>query len=249
MKIGLKFKKIPDVVVPNFCTPMFQSTIHATVEITPVYKIDCMKEVFIFDTAKLEKLNGRITKSPNIPEYNVDIMGVVVNIAHLLQTEYIPQTHTAAIIYKSPVLKRNERNRSIFPFESTSITPKSEKNIENICRILILSFKKKNEKIAIEIMFNVDINPTLVAEVFSNATNCNRLNRTTPVIPIKNNGRIALRGGNIFLSFHHTIGKRQLIAMIHLKLVNVIGEACSTSDFPTTKFPPHNKLVKSNNEK
>lgn len=40
VKTGLKFKKIPDVVVPNFCIPIFHNTKQTTVEITPVYKMD-----------------------------------------------------------------------------------------------------------------------------------------------------------------------------------------------------------------
>ena len=73
------------------------------------------------------------------------------------------------------------------------------------------------------------------------------LKRATPEIPININGSIAARGGMIFFSLNQTIGNKQTIAIIHLKLVSVIGDARSTSDFPTTKFPPHNKLV--NNSK
>lgn|SRR5579875_3552101 len=120
---------------------------------------------------KSKMLNGRRTRSPNIPEYNVDINGDVVLIAHLLQTEYIPQTHTAAIIHKSPVLKCTDSNRLIFPLERTRSTPKSEINIETICTTLILSLKKINEKMEIEMVFNVEINPTFVEVVRSNAKN------------------------------------------------------------------------------
>jgi hypothetical protein len=171
VKTGLKFKKIPEVVEPNFCMPIFQNTIQTTVEITPVYKIDCMKERFILEKVKSKKLNGRRTRSPNIPEYNVDINGDVVLIAHLLHTEYIPHTHTAITIHKSPVLKCTASNWSIFPLERTRSTPKSEIIIENICSKLILSLKKINEKTEIEMVFNVEINPTLVEVVRSNAKN------------------------------------------------------------------------------
>ncbi len=41
--MGLKFRKIPDVVAPNFCTPTFQNTIQRTVEMSPVYKSDVIK--------------------------------------------------------------------------------------------------------------------------------------------------------------------------------------------------------------
>ncbi len=46
-----------------------------------------MKEVFIFETVKLPMLNGSNKITPKIPEYNVAISGVVVFVAHLLQTE------------------------------------------------------------------------------------------------------------------------------------------------------------------
>lgn len=97
-----------------------------------------------------------------------------------------------------------------------------------------------------EIIFNVEINPTFGAVVRSNARNCKRLNSTTPVNPMKNNGRSAARGGRSFLSFFQTSGTKQTTAMIHLKVVRVIGEACSTSILLTTKFPPQNNEVNSN---
>ncbi|GEM_PF-6566713 len=114
------------------------------------------------------------------------------------------------------------------------------------CSIVIFSFKNITEQIAMEIIFNVDIKPTFVAVVRSNAKNCRTLNSTTPVNPMKAKGSIAFLGGKIFFSFHHTIGTRQKTAMNHLKVVKVIGEACSTSVLLTTKLPAHNKQVKSN---
>ena len=51
------------------------------------------------------------------------------------------------------------------------------------------------------------------------------LKRATPVIPIITNGIIAARGGIIFFSLNHTSGNKQTIAIIHLKLVSVIGDA------------------------
>ena len=54
---------------------------------------------------------------------------------------------------------------SIFPFDSTRMTPKREKIIEKICSKLTFSFKKMTEQTAMEIIFNVDINPTFVAVV------------------------------------------------------------------------------------
>ena len=45
--MGLKFRKMPDVVAPNFCTPTFQNTIQRTVEMSPVYKSDVIKSVDI----------------------------------------------------------------------------------------------------------------------------------------------------------------------------------------------------------
>ena len=51
------------------------------------------------------------------------------------------------------------------------------------------------------------------------------LKRATPEIPININGSIAARGGMIFFSLNHTIGNKQTIAIIHLKLVSVIGDA------------------------
>lgn len=87
MKIGLKFRKIPDVVAPNFCTPIFQNTIQSTVEMSPVYKSDVMKEELILETVKLPMLNGSNKMTPKMPEYNVAISGVTVFVAHLLQTE------------------------------------------------------------------------------------------------------------------------------------------------------------------
>ncbi len=87
VKIGLKFRKMPDVVAPNFCTPTFQNTIQRTVEMSPVYKSDVIKEVLIFVTVKLPMLNGSNKITPKIPEYSVAISGVVVFVAHLLQTE------------------------------------------------------------------------------------------------------------------------------------------------------------------
>lgn len=67
-------------------------------------------------------------------------------------------------------------------------------------------------------------------------------------MPMNAKGRMASLGGKIRFSFRHTMGKRQTTAMIHLKLVKVAGEAWPTSDFPTTKFPPHNRLVNSSNK-
>src|SRR3954451_24766591 len=125
------------------------------------------------------------------------------------------------------------------------MTPRREKIIETNCSKLIFSFKNINEQTAMEIIFNVDINPTFVADVCSNAKSCKRLNSTTPVNPIKNNGSRAFRGGRIFFSFHPTSGTRQITAIIHLRVVRVIGEACSTRDLLTTKFPAQNKQVKS----
>src|SRR5690606_28652994 len=133
----------------------------------------------------------------------------------------------------------------MFPFDNTRMTPNMEKIMEINCKKLIFSFKNKKEKSAIETIFNVDIKPTFVAVVLSSAKNCNRLNRTTPVIPITNKGIIALIGGRILFSFHHTIGTRQRTAIPHLRVVNVSGEACSTRNLLTTKFPPQNNEVRS----
>lgn len=101
--MGLKFKKIPDVVAPNFCTPIFQNTMQTTVEIIPVYSMERMKDVLTFVKVKSVLVNGRSSSTPNIPAYKVAINGEAVCIAHLLHTEYRPQTHTAASIHKSPV--------------------------------------------------------------------------------------------------------------------------------------------------
>ena len=87
VKIGLKFRKIPAEVAPIFWTPIFQKSIHKTVEIIPVYKIEKINEPFIFTSVKSERLKGMITRSPNIPEYRVDIIGDICLVAHLLQTE------------------------------------------------------------------------------------------------------------------------------------------------------------------
>ena len=54
---------------------------------SPVYKSDVIKEVLIFVTVKLPVLNGSNKITPKIPEYNVAMSGVVVFVAHLLQTE------------------------------------------------------------------------------------------------------------------------------------------------------------------
>ncbi len=76
-----------------------------------------------------------------------------------------------------------------------------------------------------ENIFKVEINPTFVAEVKSNARNWKRLNNTTPVIPIRIKGRIAFRDTERLFSFHQTIGTRNMTAIPHLNVVNVIGEA------------------------
>ncbi|GIN40903.1 hypothetical protein J19TS1_38520 [Heyndrickxia oleronia] len=60
---------------------------------------------------------------------------------------------------------------------------------------------------------------------------------------------MAFLGGNSLFSFHHTIGNKQMTAISHLKLVNVIGEAWPTKNFPTTKFPPHKQLVNNRRKK
>jgi len=96
--------------------------------------------------------------------------------------------------------------------------------------------------------FNVEIKPAFVADVFSKAKNWNKLKSTTPVIPDTNRGKIAAAGGSIFLSLHHTTGRRQRTAIRYLKLVKVIAEAWAVSVLETTKFPPHKKLVKSSNK-
>lgn len=171
VKIGLKFKKMPEAEAPNFWTPIFQNTMHRTVETTPVYKRDSIKEALICDIVKSDKLNGRRNISPNRPEYNVDIMGDVFVVAHLEHTEYIPHMPTAASIHKSPSLKCSESKRSMFPLERTRITPENDRIIDTACKIFIFSFKNKKEKAAIEMAFNVEINPTLVAVVLSNAQN------------------------------------------------------------------------------
>ena len=66
--MGLKFRKMPDVVALIFCTPTFQNTIQRTVEMSPVYKSDVIKEVLIFVTVKLPMLNGSNKITPKIPE-------------------------------------------------------------------------------------------------------------------------------------------------------------------------------------
>ena len=87
VKIGLKFRKIPDVVAPSFCTPVFQSTMHTTVEITPVYKREPTKGALMLVTVKSVRLKGRRITSPKMAEYKMDISGVVLLMAHLLHTE------------------------------------------------------------------------------------------------------------------------------------------------------------------
>ena len=72
-----------------------------------------MKEVFIFETVKSGTLKGRRTISPKIAEYKIDIKAEVFVIAHLQQIVYIPQTHTAVIIHKSPVLKSKGKQVSL----------------------------------------------------------------------------------------------------------------------------------------
>ena len=109
--------------------------------------------------------------TPNIPEYNVAISGVVYFIAHLLSTEYTPHTHTAAVINKSPLLNPIENSTSRCPFDRTKRTPTNENNIEPTWKAFIFSFKNKNENNAMENIFKVEINPTFVAEVNSNARN------------------------------------------------------------------------------
>ena len=133
VKTGFKFKKRPDEVAPTFFTPKVQSIMQTTVEITPVYKIDWINEPFIFNTIKCDILNGSRTINPNIPEYNVDIMGDVCFIAHWLQTENIPHIQTAVSIHKSPILKRKLNNWFKFPFERTKSTPNSENPIDSDC--------------------------------------------------------------------------------------------------------------------
>ena len=44
VNIGLKFKKTPAAVAPNFWVQLFQSTIQITVDTTPVYRIDTIKD-------------------------------------------------------------------------------------------------------------------------------------------------------------------------------------------------------------
>ncbi|GIN40901.1 hypothetical protein J19TS1_38500 [Heyndrickxia oleronia] len=66
--MGLKFKKFPDVVAPNFFTPIFQNNMQSTVETTPVYNIEEINVPLIEVTVKSTKLNGRRTRSPNTPE-------------------------------------------------------------------------------------------------------------------------------------------------------------------------------------
>ena len=78
---------MPDVVAPNFCTPTFQNTIQRTVEMSPVYKSDVIKEVLIFVTVKLPMLNGSNKITPKIPEYKRRHKRCRCFVAHLLQTE------------------------------------------------------------------------------------------------------------------------------------------------------------------
>lgn len=87
VKIGLKFRNRPEVLGPSWLTPMFQSTMHRTVEIRPVYKMDKRNEALTSVTVKPAVLNGKSTRRPNMPEYKMDIMGVTKDMAHLLQTE------------------------------------------------------------------------------------------------------------------------------------------------------------------
>lgn len=68
VKIGLKLRKMPDVVAPSFCTPMFHSTMHTTVEITPVYNREPTKDAFRLDTVKSARLKGTRIASPKTAE-------------------------------------------------------------------------------------------------------------------------------------------------------------------------------------
>ena len=76
-----------------------------------------------------------------------------------------------------------------------------------------------------ENIFKVEIKPTLVADVFSSAMNCSAWNKATPVMPISNNGRMAFFGGSSRFSLCQTRGTRQIMAMAHLNMVKVIGDA------------------------
>lgn len=87
VKIGLKFRNRPEVLGPSWLTPMFQRTMHRTVEIRPVYRMDKRNEALTSLTVKSAVLNGKSTRRPNIPEYKMDIIGVTKDMAHLLQTE------------------------------------------------------------------------------------------------------------------------------------------------------------------
>ena len=91
-------------------------------------------------------------------------------------------------------------------------------------KCIYFSFRNKTENSAIEIAFNVEISPTFVADVFL-MLKLKDVKRATPEIPISINGSIAARCGMIFFSLNHTIGNKQTIAIIHLKLVSVIGDA------------------------
>lgn len=78
VKMGLKFRKMPDVVALIFVRQHSKIPYKRTVEISPVYKSDVIKEVLIFVTVKLPMLNGSNKITPKIPEYNVAMSGVVV---------------------------------------------------------------------------------------------------------------------------------------------------------------------------
>ena len=78
---------------------------------------------------------------------------------------------TAAIIHKSPLLKCSENKSEKSPFNRTRITPKNERIMDRIWSVFTFSFRNNTENNAIEIAFNVEIRPTFVADVFSNAKN------------------------------------------------------------------------------
>lgn len=65
---GLKFRNRPEVLGPSWLIPMFQSTMHRTVEIRPVYRMDKRKEALTSVTLKSAVPNGRSTRRPNMPE-------------------------------------------------------------------------------------------------------------------------------------------------------------------------------------
>lgn len=108
------------------------NTIQRTVEISPVYKSDVMKEVFIFETVKLPMLNGSNKITPKIPEYNVAISGVVVLLPIYYKQNRFPKYKLFAIIHKSPLLKCSENKSEKSPFNRTRMTPKNERIMDRI---------------------------------------------------------------------------------------------------------------------